>query len=149
MGRKTKAQIKLEARQLAKKEMELDLAKYKNTDELLGDYLLEAVKRWILEMNFGEKSQDRIKAAQHIVYQLQGKPVEKILNLTAKVGDLTDNELRKEIEDKLAILGYTKGKRTSTSLIVDSGSGIKPDKAAKIRAKSRVSNEIPEILKED
>ena len=96
--------------------------KYRRVDDLFEDFSIDAAKQLVFESKFGRTSNDRRSAAKEVLDRALGKPVDRVLNITAEVNQLSDQELESKIETILDELGYKgKERKAAKKLIIDEG----------------------------
>ena len=93
--------------------------KYRRVDDLINDFTLDAAKRIIYEMEYGKTSNDRRSAAKEILDRGLGRPVDRVLNITAEVGQYSDEEVDSKIDGLLMELGYKELKASASKLLIE------------------------------
>lgn len=94
--------------------------RYRRVDDLFEDFSIDAAKQLVFESQFGRTSNDRRAASKEVLDRALGKPVDRVLNITAEVNQLSDQELESKIESILDELGYKgKERKTAKKLIIE------------------------------
>lgn len=105
-------EVKAELQQMTEKTQLIEsFERYNRADDLLADFSLPAARRLIYEMFFGFKSRDRQSAARAVMEHTLGKPVQRVFNVNAEVGNYNEMELEGKTKDLLSELAQTDPKR--------------------------------------
>ena len=102
-----KNEVKKELTEISKKEQLCRrLLKYRDPEECIRDYTIEAVRVMIVECICGKHSADRRAAAKELMDRGLGKPVERVMSVAMKAQQMPEEELENETQKLLNQLGY-------------------------------------------
>jgi len=118
--------------------------RYNRADDLLKDFSPQAAKRLVYEMEFGRTSNDRRSAAVAVLDRALGKPVDRVLNITAEINQYMDQELDTSIRTLLGELGYQKQEGETSRKLIVTENPAGPGKAKTVHRASGVSGELSE-----
>ena len=113
----------------AKAKIVEEIGKFTRADDVLAHSCPDAAKRLVMEMHFGKTSADRTRAAESIINRVQGKPVDRVMNINMNASEMTDNEVDNTIKELNAELGYTLKAGNSAPLLIDSEGGERQKQA--------------------
>lgn len=114
----------------------------KTAHSVFTEFAVDAAAAKVDEMLNGKTSEARQRAAETVLEYALGKPINRNLSLSARVAEVSEEELDHEIRRYMADLGFSEREGASTQLLV----GVKGSKGGheviEVSAKSGVSEGI-------
>jgi len=107
------------------------LKKYSDSELLLKDFSINAVRAIIMEMEYGATSADRRIASEKILAYSMGKPIERVMSLSMESQGMPEEELDNKVAELLKFFGMSPhsftAKDPNAAIYMDSPKGDSVD----------------------